>query len=100
MFKKAERRNAKLALIIGENELEKKEVTLKDLNTKEQETIKIDDLLKVLYKYFEQDEHNHEHSEHECCCGHHSYQDCDNDDHECHHEHGESDHCCCHKHEK
>ena len=100
MFKKAERRNAKLALIIGENELEKKEVTLKDLNTKEQETIKIDDLLKVLYKYFEQDEHNHEHSEHECCCGHHSHQDCDNDDHECCHEHDESDHCCCHKHEK
>ena len=48
MFKKAERRRAKLALILGENEIKNQEVVVKNLALKEQETVKIDDLIEYL----------------------------------------------------
>ena len=48
MFKKAERRRAKLALILGENEIKNQEVVVKNLALKEQETVKNDDLIEYL----------------------------------------------------
>ena len=48
MFKKAQRRNAKYALIIGDNELESKNVVVKDLALEKQETVANDDLLEYL----------------------------------------------------
>ncbi len=55
MFKKAERRKAKLALIIGENEIKNEEVVLKDLSTKVQSTVKNADLIEVLDNIFDSD---------------------------------------------
>ncbi len=55
MFKKAERRKAKIALIIGENEIKNNEVVLKDLSTKIQSNVKNDDLIEVLDNIFESD---------------------------------------------
>lgn len=55
MFKKAERRKAKLALIIGENEIKNEEVVLKDLSTKVQSTVKNVDLIEVLDNIFDSD---------------------------------------------
>ena len=55
MFKKAERRKAKIALIVGENEIKNGEVVLKDLATKIQSTVKNDDLIKTLDNIFESD---------------------------------------------
>lgn len=48
MFKKAERRKARLAIIIGENEIKNEEVVVKNLSTKEQVTIKNEDLIDYL----------------------------------------------------
>ncbi len=53
MFKKAERRKAKIALIVGENEIKNEEVVLKDLTTKIQSTVKNDDLIETLDNIFE-----------------------------------------------
>ncbi len=53
MFKKAERRKAKIALIVGENEIKNGEVVLKDLATKIQSTVKNDDLIETLDNIFE-----------------------------------------------
>ena len=59
MFKKAERRNASFAVIIGEDELNNDCVILKNLNTKEQIQIKNEDLLEKLDESFGEDEHHH-----------------------------------------
>ena len=60
MFKKAQRRNAKYALIIGDNELESKNVVVKDLALEKQETVANDDLLEYLDGKFDVEEHHHE----------------------------------------
>lgn len=60
MFKKAQRRNAKYALIIGDNELESKNVVIKDLALEKQETVANDDLLEYLDKKFDVEEHHQE----------------------------------------
>lgn len=77
MFKKAEKKNSKYAIIIGENELESSTVVIKNMNTQVQETVKIDNLVDYLDEL--------ESSDHECDCG------CGcHEDHECHcHEHKE-----------
>lgn len=59
MFKKAQRRNAKYALIIGDNELESKNVVVKDLALEKQETVANDDLLEYLDEKFDVEEHHH-----------------------------------------
>lgn len=77
MFKKAERKNASLAIIIGDDELASDSVTVKDLAKKEQTNVKLVDLKDYLDKFFHVDD-NHEHShETECCEG-----DCDCEDEE------------------
>lgn len=60
MFKKAQRRNAKYALIIGDNELESKNVVVKNLALEKQETVANDDLLEYLDEKFDVEEHHHE----------------------------------------
>jgi histidyl-tRNA synthetase len=62
MFKKATKRKAKYALIIGEDELAKGVAQLKDLNKQEQKEIKLADLEEELDKAFgiDEDEHHHE----------------------------------------
>ena len=60
MFKKAQRRNAKYALIIGDNELESKNVVVKDLALEKQETVANDDLLEYLDEKFDVEEHHHD----------------------------------------
>ena len=81
MFKKAEKANAKYALIIGEDEVANKKVQVKDLEKKTQETIAIDDLFDYLDKAFDFDDGECcckgetevcEGEEGECCCKHHN----------------------------
>ena len=85
MFKKAERRTAKLAFIIGDDEILSESVTVKKLDTKEQVSVKLDDLDDFLAKYFNNES---EHHHHECEC-------CEGDDCECEQDH-EEEHCCHH----
>lgn len=61
-FKKAERRGAKFALILGEDELERGVGQLKNLKTKEQKEIDLNDLeneLDEAMKPFDEQEHHH-----------------------------------------
>ena len=44
MFKRAEKKNAKVAIIIGENEIYNGEVVVKNLASKEQITVKLNEL--------------------------------------------------------
>ena len=60
MFKKAERRNALYAVIIGDDEEKESKVNLKNLTTQEQVTIKLDDLISKLDDLFGEDQHHHE----------------------------------------
>lgn len=100
MFKKAEKRNARFAILVGEEELKTNTVQVKDVDTKEQITVALADLIDYLDANLFDDHH---HEDHECCCGHHH-----DDDHECCHGHGhhneeEGHECCCggkhHKHD-
>ena len=59
MFKKAERRNASFAVIIGEDELNNDCIILKNLHTKEQIQVNNEDLLDKLDELFDEDEHHH-----------------------------------------
>ncbi len=75
-FKKAERRNAHFALIIGEDELKRGVCQLKDLRKKEQREVKIDELEETLDEAFGeeescscQNEHEHEEGNGGCKCG-------------------------------
>ncbi len=78
-FKKAEKRNAHFALIIGEDELARGVCQLKDLRKKEQKEVKLDDLEETLDEAF---------GEEDSCSCHHDHEDS---------EEGE-EHCCCHHH--
>lgn len=69
MIKKAVRKHAKAAIIIGDNELDNGTVVVKDLDSGEQEEISIDLLIEYLdNKYLQHECHCHEG---ECHCGHH-----------------------------
>jgi len=48
LLKTAVRKNAKFALIIGEDELAKNELTIKNLKTQEQTSVSLDDMIHVL----------------------------------------------------
>ena len=60
LFKAANRKNAKFAIIVGEDEVAKKEVAVKNLRTQTQTLVKLDDLENVLHsllnKYFADEE--------------------------------------------
>ncbi len=79
LFKKAARANAKFALIMGQDDIEKGVVQLKNIATQEQKEVDIEDLESTLDEEFEKLEHQDS-----CCCGH---------------DHGHEDHCCCTEHE-
>ena len=49
-FKYADRLNAKYTLVIGENELEKGVVSIKDMTKSQQREIKIEDIFKEIIK--------------------------------------------------
>ena len=71
MFKRAEKKQAKLAVIIGEEEIKNKSVIIKNMESKEQITVSLEDMCdKVDELLIEQ--HccgKHEHHEGECCEG-------------------------------
>ena len=48
MFKTADRKHAKFAIIIGEDEIEKKQIKVKNLKTGEQTDVKLEDMGMVL----------------------------------------------------
>lgn len=73
MFKRADKRSAKYAILLGEDELNNNKFVLKNLSTKEQSTYDLEDLEEVLNNELENDEH-------ECCCGH------DHEHCQCHHD--------------
>lgn len=81
MVKKAVKKNAKFALIIGEDEVENNAVVIKTLETGEQETVEFKDIIDYIDTKLGNDEHH-------CECG-----CCDDEEH---HE----DHCCCGRHKK
>ena len=96
MFKKANKLNAKFALIIGEDEIKTNSIICKDLSSEQQESVGIQDLIDYLDSHIASDEeHHHEcgcssnHKGHEnCCCHNHE------NDHHCCHEHGQEHECC------
>ena len=66
MFKRAERKNAKLAVIIGEEEIENNKVVIKNMKTQEQITVSGDEFAdKCEDLLIEQ-----------CCCGKHHKHEC------------------------
>ena len=85
MFKRAEKKHAKFGIILGENEIKNKEVVIKDLQSKEQFTVKQEELEDKVVELMEKESHH-------CCCGehHHEGECCEGDDHE----------CCCHEHKE
>jgi len=84
MFKRATNKNAKYAIIIGEDELKSNKAVLKNLETQEQFVLSVDELIQKL-DGDSQECHCHEEG-HECHCH--------DDEQECHcHDDG----CCCHK---
>lgn len=102
MFKKAERREATLALIIGEDELNNNMITIKNLGTKEQTQINLQDLQSYLDNFFDIELESADDSE--CCCHHEGHEHGECCRHEGH-EHGECcqdddehEHHCCHGH--
>ena len=53
-FKIAERKRSKFAIIIGEDEIAKKQITVKNLKTQEQSSVNTDDMLMVLRSMLEE----------------------------------------------
>ena len=82
MFKRAEKKGADYAVIIGENELNNEKVVVKNMKTQEQEEVANSELLQYFVHAFE--------SEDDCCCGHHH-----DDDEECCCGHHHDKECCC-----
>lgn len=92
-FKRAEKRGAKFAIILGDNEIDNNKVIIKNMKTQEQIEIDKQEFEDRIVELMEQASHEHtcgcgcehDHEEGECCCGG-----------EHHHEHG----CCCENHKK
>ena len=91
-FKKAERKNTRFALIVGEDELKTQTAILKNMETQVQEKVPLQDLADAL------DKHLINHHSHEGCeCGCENDDDCDCD---CEHDHEHEHECCCHHHKE
>lgn len=65
LFKRAARVQAKLAVIIGDDEVAKSVVQIKDLHKEEQVTVAYEDIVAKLDEYLSADEHEHHHHEEE-----------------------------------
>ena len=84
-FKRAERKNSSLAIIIGEDELASGEVIIRDFVKQEQRSVQLEEMMKEIHSFFEVEEHH-------CHCH--------EEGHECECEDGEEGHCCCHHHKE
>ena len=69
-FKSVERKKAKVAILVGEDEIAANSVTIKKIDNQQQVTITLDKLIETMDQLFEENDH------HECTCG----EDCT-----CHH---------------
>ena len=85
MFKRASTKNAKYAVIIGENEVKDEKVIIKDLVKQEQIEVKIDDLVAKVDELFD-----------ECICQNKNELE-NEENHECCHGKGKDSGECCHK---
>lgn len=63
-FKTVDRRHAKIAVLIGETEMEQGTVNIKDIATQVQQTVGMDDLIDAVDRIFESEEDSTEH----CAC--------------------------------
>ncbi len=103
LFKIAENRGARIALILGEEEMKKEVVAVRDLKTQEQVEVPFD---QVVNHVLVSCRHNHECGcgcdEEDCDCDEHheNHECCGEEDCKCHE--GEEDHECCgrHKHDE
>ena len=75
MFKRAEKKGAKFAVIIGDNEVKENKVIIKNLNTKEQFEISRDSYEEKIVEFLDEDD----------CCKNHERECC------------EGEECCCNK---
>ena len=75
MFKRAEKKGAKFAVIIGDNEVKENKVIIKNLNTKEQFEISRDSYEEKIAEFLDEDD----------CCKNHERECC------------EGEECCCNK---
>lgn len=93
MFKRAEKKSARYAFILGENEINNQNVVIKNMTTQEQFEVPFDEMIKK----FDRLANGHHHHHHEGCC-------CEDEDHECccgeHHKNKEHECCCEHSEEK
>lgn len=62
-FKTVERKNAKVAILVGEKEIENNTVAIKIIESQEQMTVSLEALIETMDKIFEEESH------HECTCG-------------------------------
>ena len=90
LFKKAEKKQAKFAIIIGEDEVKNEEVTVKNLATEEQFKVSYQEIVHTAFHLIDRTEHHHGDS---CQCDHEHEDEC-----QCEHEEGHTCHCD-HKHE-
>lgn len=68
LFKIAESRGAKYAIIIGQEEVDGEFVTFRDLSARTQEKVEYGKILPHVLKLVH-GEHHHHHDDDECCCG-------------------------------
>ena len=71
-FKYAEKLNAKYAVVIGEDEIEKEYFTVKNMKTREEEKVSKNEFLKYILEQLEQDDSS-------CSCDCDCEDDCDGD---------------------
>ena len=90
LFKKAEKKQAKFAIIIGEDEVKNEKVTVKNLTTEEQFKVSYQEIVHTAFHLIDRTEHHHGDS---CQCDHEHEDEC-----QCEHEEGHTCHCD-HKHE-
>lgn len=82
MFKRAEKKKARFAVIVGEEEVKSKTIIIKDMETKEQIVVAQDELTSKVVDLMEDGDNN-------CCCHEHHH------GHECHcHDYEGEDDCC------
>lgn len=62
-FKTVERQHAKIAILVGEKDVAKGEVTIKQIKEQKQVAVKIDDLIVEVDRLFEEEEHRCTHKE-------------------------------------
>ena len=97
MFKRAEKKKALYAIILGENEVNNGEIIIKDLTSKEQISVKDEEFMANIDNLFAHEGCECEEHEHGCCCGAHEHADecCCGGQKE---NEGEEHKCCCHHH--